>query len=786
MPEDGTYTIQVTGDGTVGTYRFQTTDLTSYSVLPTGTNLTGRVENTDSERILRLEGAVAGQTLRFASQAPLFADIEQLSNDLALLTTDRSTGEDGYAGLDAALKLPFRDDVATNIILVTDEARSTLDPLLSFNGIFNRIVGLDAGFTAVLNAQFDDENGDSALGVNADGTAYLADSTGGFTTSDGGTFTGSAFIPFGNTETIQEDYIDLAFGLDGGSVWDLNQLRTGGDAATAFTQAFVQTQAQEISEQFSVDIAATDSEIAFNNATGQLTGVGAGETASFDVEITGDGTAQSFELLFTRPGSGAVLGSVPVVLNQSYIYPALATDPDGDALTYSLLTAPNGATIEAATGAITWNPPAVGDYAFSIQADDGKGGTAVQEFVVVVNAVNADNEAPTITSIPTITTINANETFTYDVDATDVDGDTLSYYLTNAPAGLQIDQETGLISWIPTSEQVGSNVVAVQILDGKGKSATQQFEVLVNSVLPNGAPFFASSPVTTALTGSDYQYQPLAIDPEGETLTYSLVQQPDGMEIDPATGLITWSSDAIVPGDYRVAIAVLDTAGNTTQQTFQLAVNDGSVADTLSPELALTFSNTIVAPGENVMLEVTATDDRDLASLAVTLNGNPVVLSPNTTVNGQLYTGTVQLDTSGVYTVEATAVDSAGNTSIETFDLRAADPSDITPPDITLDLAGLEPGNPLSAAYDVSGAVTDDNLAFYQVEYAPTRLVDLENPAEADPDYVVFSEGSANADGVLGTFDPRFLANDEYFVRVVAEDFSGNRSAGRFCCWRCY
>ena len=55
------------------------------------------------------------------------------------------------------------------------------------------------------------------------------------------------------------------------------------------------------------------------------------------------------------------------------------------------------------------------------------------------------------------------------VEASDPDGDTLSYYLTQAPTGLSIDRSTGAISWQPTNEQAGSNLVEVQVLDGKGK-----------------------------------------------------------------------------------------------------------------------------------------------------------------------------------------------------------------------------------------------------------------------------------------------------------------------------
>src|SRR5205085_8347530 len=41
-----------------------------------------------------------------------------------------------------------------------------------------------------------------------------------------------------------------------------------------------------------------------------------------------------------------------------YAYDADATDVDGDTLTYSLGTAPSGATIDPATGVVRWTPHA--------------------------------------------------------------------------------------------------------------------------------------------------------------------------------------------------------------------------------------------------------------------------------------------------------------------------------------------------------------------------------------------------------------------------------------------
>lgn len=88
------------------------------------------------------------------------------------------------------------------------------------------------------------------------------------------------------------------------------------------------------------------------------------------------------------------------------------------------------------------------------------------------------NQAPTITSTQ-ITTATVDELYTYDVDATDLDGDTLTYSLTTNPSGMTIDSTTGVISWTPNSDQIGNNNVTVAVSDGS-LSDTQSFIIVVS------------------------------------------------------------------------------------------------------------------------------------------------------------------------------------------------------------------------------------------------------------------------------------------------------------------
>lgn len=78
----------------------------------------------------------------------------------------------------------------------------------------------------------------------------------------------------------------------------------------------------------------------------------------------------------------------PSVLQDGmYVYQVIAKDLDGDALTYSLLAAPAGMTIDGNSGLVRWQPP-VGEkqqqLSVKLSADDGDGGVVYQEFTINV------------------------------------------------------------------------------------------------------------------------------------------------------------------------------------------------------------------------------------------------------------------------------------------------------------------------------------------------------------------------------------------------------------------
>lgn len=89
------------------------------------------------------------------------------------------------------------------------------------------------------------------------------------------------------------------------------------------------------------------------------------------------------------------------------------------------------------------------------------------------------NAAPTVTSTA-VTTAAVGTLYNYDVNATDPNGDVLTFSLVTAPAGMTINATTGLISWTPTAGQGGANAVTVRATDPGALFASQSFTVTVN------------------------------------------------------------------------------------------------------------------------------------------------------------------------------------------------------------------------------------------------------------------------------------------------------------------
>lgn len=95
------------------------------------------------------------------------------------------------------------------------------------------------------------------------------------------------------------------------------------------------------------------------------------------------------------------------------------------------------------------------------------------------------NSAPTITSSPPLT--GGDGQYAYLVQATDVDGDPITYALETAPSGMSIDAATGQVRWLVPANLRGAHRIRVIAQDDRGGIAAQEFDLSLvpPSVLPD-------------------------------------------------------------------------------------------------------------------------------------------------------------------------------------------------------------------------------------------------------------------------------------------------------------
>jgi hypothetical protein len=90
-------------------------------------------------------------------------------------------------------------------------------------------------------------------------------------------------------------------------------------------------------------------------------------------------------------------------------------------------------------------------------------------------------------------------------------------------------------------------------------------------VVPNAPPTVTSSP-PDSLSEQGYLYPVAAEDPDGDVLSFTLEEGPEGMHIEEATGVLVWKEAGRFPGAHRIRIAVGDPEGLSAVQEYTLYI----------------------------------------------------------------------------------------------------------------------------------------------------------------------------------------------------------------------
>jgi hypothetical protein len=311
----------------------------------------------------------------------------------------------------------------------------------------------------------------------------------------------------------------------------------------------------------------------------------------------------------------------------------IATDVDGDSLGYSVSTNPaNGTvTLNTATGGFVYTPNAnyKGNDSFVVTVSDGKGGVATSTVTIGITPIN---DAPVTANLSLIT--DEDTPVNGEVIATDVDGDTLGYFVSTNPANgtVTLNAATGGFVYTPNANYNGNDSFIVTVSDGKGGITTSTVTIGITPV--NDVPVTADLSLTTnedtAVNG-----QVIATDVDGDTLGYSVSTNPANgvVTLNTATGAFVYTPNVNYHGSDSFIVTASDGKGGTTTSTVTIGItpiNDAPVTANLS---LITDENTAVNG------QIIATDvDGDTLGYFVSTNPVNGTVTLNAATGGFVYT----------------------------------------------------------------------------------------------------------------------------------------------------
>ncbi|WPQ61162.1 Ig-like domain-containing protein [Chitinophaga sancti] len=303
----------------------------------------------------------------------------------------------------------------------------------------------------------------------------------------------------------------------------------------------------------------------------------------------------------------------------------VGSDVDGDALTYSKATDPaHGTATVNAAGTYTYIPAANynGPDSFTIEINDGNGGTATVTINITVTAVN---DAPTGTD-QNITTPE-DTPYNGSVTGSDADGDALTYSKATDPAhGIATVNTNGTYTYTPAANYNGADSFAIEINDGNGGTAIVTINITVTPV--NDAPTAFNQIVTTP-EDTPYNGSVIGTDPDGDALTFSKGSNPtNGTATVNADGTFTYTPNANYNGTDAFTIVISDGHSGTTTITVNVTVtpvNDaptGTDLNITTPKNTAYTGNVTGADIDGDVLTYTKATDPSYGTVVVNMNGS--------------------------------------------------------------------------------------------------------------------------------------------------------------------
>jgi cytoskeletal protein CcmA (bactofilin family) len=268
-----------------------------------------------------------------------------------------------------------------------------------------------------------------------------------------------------------------------------------------------------------------------------------------------------------------------------------ATDADGEALIYALVSSPAHGTLSGSAPHLTYTPAPDynGSDSFTFSANDGALDSNTATVAITVSAVN---DAPVLAASGG-KSVDEEAVLRFTVaasDPADRPANGLTCSAAGLPEGATFEPGTGVFTWTPTEAQQGTFAVTFTVTDDGTPSLSASETVTITVAEVNDAPVLAQIGARSVIAGTRLSFTVTASDPNdvpANALTLSAAGLPAGAVFDPASGAFTWLPTEAQGGTtYTVTITVTDDGTNPAAQsdseTFTITVKRDSDGDGLA------------------------------------------------------------------------------------------------------------------------------------------------------------------------------------------------------------
>ena len=428
------------------------------------------------------------------------------------------------------------------------------------------------------------------------------------------------------------------------------------------------------------DILNEEDETVYVSISSVINAIENGEQSAIITIIDGDHAIAN--LIDNDPAANSI--SENVLADALVHITALATDADGDNITYELVDNADGRfKIDLSTGVVTVADASLIDFeteefhAIEIEARSSDGSKVSKEFTILItdvdptegdtdhaitNLIDTDSDANSISE-----NAKVDDLVHITALATDSDGDVISYYLINDSDGrFQIDLSTGVVTVADASlidfETEEFHAIEIEARSSDGSTIAENFTIIVTDVDGTGGD--TDHDITNLIdsdldmniigeldmNGSIVHLTALATDEDGDVITYHLLDDADGrFSINETSGVVTIADETKIDYEtnqsHNVIIEARSTDGSSVSGNFVIQVSDENEDLQAIDDDAIIYED-IVLNGEDLL-----SNDIKVRGSSLTIRTTPIA----DVTNGELiirddgtYTYTPNLNFNGV------------------------------------------------------------------------------------------------------------------------------------------